>query len=149
MTHYSINDTMETKRSVNITLDKAKEYYKSGGELKKIALQAFATIELEEALLPKTWEELMQGKCCESGDPINVKYIALMKLEKLRDQYRMGWLPDWNENKIKWCIAHEKGEFIVTQSYFREMFLSFPRTSTAKQFLSNFNYLLKEAEDLI
>lgn len=138
---------METTRSIDITLEQAKEYYKSGGELKKIALSAFSTIEIEESLLPKTWEEFKDSH--EDGTEIKNKYIALMKLEKLRDAYRMGWLPDWKENKIKWCIAHEKGGFNITQSYFREMFLSFPRMNTAEQFLRNFKYLLNEAEDLI
>lgn len=138
---------METRRSIDITLEQAKEYYKSGGELKKIALKAFAAIELEEALLPKTWEELKDSH--EDGTSIKNKYIALMKLEKLRDEYRMGWLPDWGENKIKWCIAHEKGGFTIVQSYFREMFLSLPGMSTAEKFLNNFKYLLEEAEDLI
>lgn len=63
---------MERKRDIQLglTLDKAREYYREGGELQKIALMAFPEEELEEApepkeymdSLPKSWDEF-----CENG----------------------------------------------------------------------------------
>ena len=48
---------MKEERNITLTLDKAKEWYKKGGELKEIALQAFTEEELTKIDLPKTWEE--------------------------------------------------------------------------------------------
>lgn len=44
-------------RNITLTLDKAKEWYKQGGELKEVAPQAFKEEELVNDELPKTWEE--------------------------------------------------------------------------------------------
>lgn len=45
----------EMERNVTLTLEKAKEWYNKGGELKEIALQAFTEKELNP--LPRSWEE--------------------------------------------------------------------------------------------
>lgn len=41
-------------RNITLTLDKAKEWYKQGGELKEVALQAYTEEELTNDELPKT-----------------------------------------------------------------------------------------------
>lgn len=46
-------------RNITLTLDKAKEWYKKGGELKEIALQAFSEGELNP--LPRSWEEFCEN----------------------------------------------------------------------------------------
>ena len=50
---------MKEERFVTLTLDKAKEWYKKGGELKEIALQAFTEKELNP--LPRSWEEFCEN----------------------------------------------------------------------------------------
>ena len=45
---------MEEKRNISITIHKAKEWYNEGGELRKIALQAYSEEELTEIKLPKS-----------------------------------------------------------------------------------------------
>ena len=50
---------MKEERNIKLTLDKAKEWYKKGGELKEIALQAFTEKELNP--LPKSWEEFCEN----------------------------------------------------------------------------------------
>lgn len=47
---------MET-RTIKLTLEKAKEFYKKGGEFRDLALSAYTEEELTKAELPKTWEE--------------------------------------------------------------------------------------------
>ena len=49
---------MKEKRNIELTIEKAREWYQKGGELREIALQAFAEIELLP--LPRTWEEHMK-----------------------------------------------------------------------------------------
>ena len=46
----------EEKRNVELTLEKAKEWYKKGGELREVALQAFTEKELKDTK-PRSWEE--------------------------------------------------------------------------------------------
>lgn len=45
------------ERNVKISLDKAREWYNKGGELKEIALSVFSEKEITESALPNTWEE--------------------------------------------------------------------------------------------
>ena len=52
---------MKEERNITLTLDKAKEWYKKGGELKEIALQAFSEEELTKVELPKSWEEFCKN----------------------------------------------------------------------------------------
>ncbi len=50
---------MQEERNITLTLEKAKEWYKKGGELKEIALQAFTDKELNP--LPRSWEEFCKN----------------------------------------------------------------------------------------
>ena len=45
------------ERNVKISLEKAREWYNKGGELKELALSAFSEEEITESALPNTWEE--------------------------------------------------------------------------------------------
>ena len=51
----TIYKKMKEERNITLTLDKAKEWFNKGGELKEIALQAFTEQELNP--LPRSWEE--------------------------------------------------------------------------------------------
>ena len=53
--HLKLYKEMKEERNITLTLDKAQEWYKKGGELKEIALQAFTEKELNS--LPRSWEE--------------------------------------------------------------------------------------------
>lgn len=59
---------MKEKRNITLTLDKAKEWYKKGGELKEIALQAFTEKELIEVKLPESWEEFCNNSSTKNGE---------------------------------------------------------------------------------
>ena len=47
---------MSDTRNVQLTLEKAQEWYQKGGELKEVALQAFKEEELKDSK-PRSWEE--------------------------------------------------------------------------------------------
>ena len=114
------------ERNVKISLDKAREWYNKGGELKELALSAFTENEIKESALPNTWEEFCEMhsvKCTEyyididsiiTGTTSNIKlpnadknmlpsleaakaHLAYMQLHQLRDCYRQGWKPDWSD----------------------------------------------------
>ena len=139
---------MKEERNITLTLDKAKEWYNKGGELKEIALQAFSEKELNP--LPRSWEEF-----CKQCNPIAswrynvpIKYEALYKLEKLRDCWIQGWVqtptnPGYRINKTV------VGDYIVAPAFSFKYFLAFPTKEMAEEFLKCFRDLIKKAGDLI
>lgn len=167
------------ERSIRISLDKAREWYNKGGELKEIALSAFTEKEIKEIVLPNTWEEFCEMyhikpdewyvdanldinafRCgniyCK--DYRNVlpsqqaakAHLAYMKLHYLRDCYRQGWKPDWRDSyQWKWCIIFNTNESIITTGTCFNRFLSFQSEEIARKFLNNFKGLIETAGDLI
>ena len=121
-------------RVITLTLEKAREIYKKGGEFRDLALSAYTEEELLEIMLPKTWEEFCKNykvqkdeyfissnstiegalsnirlPCKDSNLLPNKQaaeaHLALIKLHQLRDCYRQGWKPDWKNNNLpKYCI---------------------------------------------
>lgn len=114
------------ERNVKISLDKAREWYKQGGELKEVALSAFTENEIITSALPNTWEEFCKMypikddewyiggnsniNLLKEGIRYNTSHrnvlpslqsakahLAQMQLEQLRDCYRQGWKPDWSD----------------------------------------------------
>ena len=82
-----------------------------------------------------------------------IAHRALMQLHQLRDCYRQGWIPDWKEDSVKYNIIRntdisDKRYRIVAYRNIPQ-FLSFPTRELAKEFLTNFDELLFQANDLI
>ena len=128
--------------------------------------------------LPKTWEEFCKNYPCKKdecylttdcelhsitgGIERNINYdrnllpskqaveqhLALMQLHQLRDCYRQGWEPDWN-GYSKYVIVKNRGKYNVFTNNWASRFLTFQDMETAKEFLTNFLDLIKEAGDLI
>ena len=143
---------MKEERNITLTLDKAKEWYKKDGELKEIALQAFSEKELNP--LPRSWDELCRKYefACLSTRYSNfpLKYDALFKLEQLRDCWRQGWEPNWNNvTQTKYYICCCRGEFKISTLYETRCFLTFPTREMAEEFLECFRNLIEKAGDLI
>lgn len=122
------------ERTIKLTLEKAKEFYKKGGELRDLALSVYTKDELTRIELPRTWEEFcskVSKKEVESyigtdSDILSAPYLyrnpkrdrnvlpsqeaakahlALMQLHQLRDCYRQGWGPNWSDCEDKYCIV--------------------------------------------
>lgn len=146
--HLKLYKEMKEERNITLTLDKAKEWYKKGGELKEIALQAFSEKELNP--LPRSWEEF-----CKQGNPvascrynIPIKYEALFKLEQLRNCWWNGWEPIWDCSE-KWCIRLWGNELTIGTTKNISRFLTFPTKEMAEEFLKCFRDLIEKAGDLI
>jgi hypothetical protein len=141
---------MKEERNITLTLEKAKEWYKKGGELREIALQAFSEKELNP--LPRSWEEFYkQGNPIASWRyAIPTKYEALFKLEQLRNCWWNGLKPNWLESNVqKYVIRKWRDKFSIETSYVTHSFLSFPTYEMAKEFLECFRDLIEKAGDLI
>ena len=179
--HYAPNtlttyEKMKEERNITLTLDKAKEWYKKGGELKEVALQAFTEKELIKTDLPKTWEEFCKNYPIERGEfyitslseihestcsrnrcseaDKNVcssqksaeAHLAMIQLEKLRDCWRQGWEP--TPHQTVFAIKFAINGLSVYEYCSRE-FLSFKDRKTATEFLKCFRDLIEKAGDLI
>lgn len=166
------------KKNIAITLQEAKEWYTGKNPtLKELALKAFNKEELEEPVLPKTWEEFCKMKpikeeyfidntcnlVCITGYRNSIldknsctskqeaeAFLALMQLRQLRKAYVKNWEPDWkNDNEPKYCINLQANPFNVQCWYHMSNPFSFPTYELAKQFLDNFKDLLKIAKPLL
>ena len=156
-------------RQIELSLDTARRWYEQGGELRELALGAFDAKELIDYRLPKTWEEYRKMKGDE-GEKANAalsfaytsingafpdyhdaeKHIALMKLHLLRDEYRIGWVPEWgNIDESKFVIEMAGNELTVENYGITRHFLAFQDEKQAKEFLTNFRELIEQAGDLI
>ena len=76
-------------------------------------------------------------------------HLALIQLHQLRDCYRQGWIPDWKNAKIKYCICLYDNKLKAIQVVERSHFLTFQSMELAEKFLKNFKDLIKQAGDLI
>ena len=77
-------------------------------------------------------------------------HLALMQLHQLRDCYRQGWKPDWNNNcQEKYCIEFSDYQYKIFRYFISCRFLSFQSKEIAEKFLMYFKDLIKQAEDLI
>jgi len=124
--------------------------------------------------LPKTWEEIenLQGffvgyssKVLITDDSITKSQynrntfateeqadasIALAQLSQLREVYRQGWVPDYeNVAQDKYIINYHKDNFKVDLFGYRAGFLSFKSKEIAEQFLENFRDLIEKAKPLM
>lgn len=73
---------MKEERNITLTLDKAKEWYNKGGELKEIALQAFTERELTKVDLPKSWEEFCTNYPIQTGEAIIDEQTSQIRIYK-------------------------------------------------------------------
>ena len=76
-------------------------------------------------------------------------HLAYIQLHRLRDCYRQGWVPNWKNGKIKYCICLYDNKLKTIQIVERNHFLTFQSMELAEKFLSNFKNLIKQADDLI
>ena len=128
--------------------------------------------------LPKTWEEfcrqnkIEKNECyldacsciekalirerCEDSDrnvlpnkQVAEAHLALMQLHQLRDCYREGWEPNWNNDCNKYIIVKNRDKYVVFGGNWTNQFLSFQDRERAEEFLTNFRELIEQAGDLI
>ena len=76
-------------------------------------------------------------------------HLALMQLHQLRDCYREGWEPNWNNDCNKYIIVKNRDKYVVFGGNWTNQFLSFQDRERAEEFLTNFRELIEQAGDLI
>lgn len=77
-------------------------------------------------------------------------HLALMQLHQLRDVWREGWLPDWNDgDQNKYVIVPNEGEFKIYEYHTISRFIAFQDEKRADEFKDCFIDLIKQAGDLV
>ena len=76
-------------------------------------------------------------------------HLALMQLHQLRDCYREGWEPNWNNDCNKYIIVKNRDKYVVFGGNWTSCFLTFQDRKRAEEFLTNFRELIEQAGDLI
>ena len=130
--------------------------------------------------LPKTWDEFCEQNLIKRGEyflnsfstseqgtcetirhkdsdrnilpnkQATEQHLVLMQLHQLRDCYRQGWTPDWNNSiQNKYVIYNLEGKFTISPYYCHSHFLAFQNEKRAEEFLNNFKDLIEQAGDLI
>ena len=137
------------KRDIRISLDIAKELYRTDNDtIKDVALQAFTKEELIDKPLPTCTEELY-----DNYNDFDADYHSLTDLLntmlRIRDIYRQGWKPNWNNIWFKkWIITHDL-KVRESLSECDKSIFSFRNEENAKMFLKNFNKELKNLIELL
>ena len=136
-------------------------------------------VEIVSATLPKTWEEFCGETPINDTEYLidnysdvkevlgNVKrdtetdknmiqsketaeaFLALMQLVRLRDYYRPGWKPDWDQPYKKYCIYCNGNSVYVFDCIYSSRVLSFQSKEIRDEFLKNFKDLIEQAKELI
>lgn len=171
--NFKIKD-MEKEKKGSI----AEMYACANDELKKVLESKFTKEELgikEE--LPNTWEEFCEHNPLSSEFYIDSKsnfhvcsnddrdsgfdrnfmpskesaeaHLAMMQLEQLRDKYRQGWKPDWNDESPKNVIFINGDRIGMSWETCSSRFLSFQTVELRDKFFDNFKDLIEIAKDLI
>jgi hypothetical protein len=153
-------------KTFNIEIPKGYEIDQKKSTFEKIVFK-----EIKKGL-PKTWEELIRvegyylttcsavGKSNGPADDSNRNLfsnqelaeaaLAMAQLSQLRDAYRQGWKPDWqNAGTKKYVIFYEDCQLKTDYWYTRRYFLSFESAGIAQEFLANFKDLIEKAIPLM
>ena len=154
----------------------AEMYACANDELKKVLESKFSKEELGiKKELPNSWEEFVEQNPCKNVEydiglngvqttcaglrgtdehslptrKMADAFIALMDLIQLRDCYRNGWEPDWDDYGDKYCIYRGFNSIRTINSNLDARVLSFQSRELRDKFLNNFRYLIEIAKDLI
>lgn len=153
-------------KEIKITPPDGYEIDKDNSTFEKIV---FKEVKKE---LPKTWKELkyvngyytaafsVHGgrQYIANDDNKNIFFskeqaqasIALAQLSQLREVYRQGWKPDYNNNyQNKYIIDKYKEDYIIEVYNNYHYFLAFQFREIAQQFLENFKDLIEQASPLL
>ena len=74
--------------------------------------------------------------------------LAMAQLSQLRDRYRDGWVPDFKDSTIKYCIYFYDNEPAFGTCMKESSFLCFETKDLAEEFLENFRDLIIKAQPL-
>lgn len=156
-------DMNNDKRTIQISLQQAREWYNSGNDtLKTLALSSFSKEEIDP--YPRSWSEYLKNHpglllSLIAPEPMCSKLMAYSKLLLLRREWihiwsqeqglEKDWEPDYNYlSQHKYYIYFEYDVMLIGWANNMMHPLSFPTRELAENFLNTFKNLLEEAKSL-
>ena len=159
-------------KKAELSLETAKEMYKSGGVAKQFALDNYTEQELTTREV-KCWEDLgvingyfidydgstlslTDGYICDTNKIVFAykdqaeASIAMAMLSQLMKDVNGDWKPDWMDaNKNKWVIYFKHGNPVISTLRGASAFLAFPTREIVHKFLENHRELIEKAKPLL
>jgi hypothetical protein len=155
------------QRTVNLDIETAKEWYNQGGELRKVALQAFTEQELTSKV--RTWEDITELNGCYVDEYCEItrmdrhsvvdvnrnialtgkhckKMLAIAQISQLMPYYG-GEITDeeWEDSLItKYAINRTLNDFSTDGAWTNYRFLAFHTKEQSKDFLQYNERLVKD-----
>jgi len=137
-----------------LTKEVAEGLFRIGGHLRLYALNFYLRSELY--ILPTSYQQAfdMGYLFAIEVESEHRRYTSLRKLEILRDIYRQGWKPDWDDtiedsDRFKYAIFYKSNEIKIDATYHNNHFLVFNSFEIANKFYDNFRILIEEAKTLL
>ncbi len=150
-------ENMKTK----LTLETAKEMYNSGVEsIKRFALDNYTEEELTKKERIKSWDEYKKSPYTElfyaksSIADLGIMECAIVAMRRLyllmaHEDYNGDWVPNWEDNKVKYVMYFCKDRIKKTNFVNVQEFLAFKDEETRDAFLENFRDLIIKAKPLL
>jgi hypothetical protein len=82
-------------------------------------------------------------------EPRAKAFIALMQLMNLRDEYRQGWKPNYDDNSDKYVITYYNTAITCDMFIHYNAILSFQSAEIRDKFYANFKDLIEQAKEFI
>lgn len=154
-------------KTLKITLPEGHEIDKEKSTFEEIVFRPI------KKQLPKSWEELekVKGYYTNTDSYVEESYfqittnihknifstevqarasIALAQLSQLREVYRDGWIPRWNDMyQEKHVIEKQNGILCQFNAIYKAHFLAFQSAEIRYEFFTNFKDLIEEASPLL
>lgn len=106
-----LNKEYKMERNIKVSLEKAREWYKSEGTLREIALQAFTKDKLEALpTLEEIFDKVVKNtpSCLVVPTKETPKWTVMHRLAVVAEYLNDGWEPNWsNFNENKYYIYKE------------------------------------------
>ena len=75
--------------------------------------------------------------------------LALSQLCQWRNKYNKGWIPDWKDDSIKFCISLHKDKINTVNTDSHQHVLSFKSVDIKNKFIEDFSELIMLAKSLL
>lgn len=91
----------------------------------------------------------IQDRNAIRGESRAESFLALMQLMNLRDEYRQGWKPNYDDNSDKYVITYYKTAITCDMFIHYNAILSFQSAEIRDKFYANFKDLIEQAKEFI
>ena len=140
---------MKQPTQINIDIPQGYEIDKDNSTFECIKFKKI------EKQLPNNWSEFCNQTDLKYPYTFSNKigvpntYIALRKLELLRDCYNGGWVADWSDGAEKFNIEYDDNVATIDWSVAYSHFLNFKTAELRDLFLKNFRDIIEIAKPLL